>query len=44
MSKLIMIALPSAVLIRVADNQFYNGKFTDAFVSMMRDILRAFGV
>jgi hypothetical protein len=44
MGKTVMIVAVSATLIRVADNYFYFGKYTDALVFMMRDMLRWFGV
>jgi hypothetical protein len=43
MAKIAMIAAFSAVLLRFADNYFYCGKYTDAFMFMARDMLRWFG-
>ena len=44
MGKIVMGVVASAVLIRLADNYLYYGKYTDAFIFMVHDILRWFGI
>ena len=41
MGKIVMITALSAVLIRVVDNHFYYGKYTDAVMRMVREMLRS---
>jgi hypothetical protein len=44
MGKIAMIAALSAVLIRMADNYFYYGRYTDAAMFLAHDMLRSFGL
>ena len=43
MGKIVMVVALSAALLRMADNYFYYGKYTDAVMRMAREILRSFG-
>jgi hypothetical protein len=44
MGKIMMAAALSAVLIRMVDNQLYYGRYTDAAIAMVRDILHSLGI
>ena len=44
MGKIVMIAALTAVLVRVTDNYFYYGRYTDAVMSMAHDVLRSLGI
>ena len=44
MGKIAMIAALSAVLVRMVDYYFYDGRYTDAAIAMTQDMLRSFGI
>ena len=43
MGKIVMVTALSAALLRMADDQLFYGKYSDAAMFMARDILRWFG-
>jgi len=43
-AKIMMSAVLCAVLIRMVDDHFYFGRYTDAAIMMAREILRSLGI
>jgi hypothetical protein len=44
MGRIIIIAALTVALIRMGDAYLYSGKYTDAAILMVREILRSFGL